>query len=187
MSNEYQILLDEVRQNFASVVWTHKIQEKQADYYRKKYTRLETTNIIVAAVTSCGILSLLFCDAFATKIITAILSFITLSITAYFKSFDIKSQEKQNKEYANKFLVIRNKLMHIICDIHLKHGTVSEISSNYSKIIEELNELYISAPPTSEEAVNLASEALKIRNDNTYTEEEIDSFLPKSLRGKMEE
>lgn len=187
MNNEYQILLDEVRQNFASVVWTHKIQEKQADYYRKKYTWLETTNIIVAAFTSCGIFSLLFCDAFATKIITAILSFITLSITAYFKSFDIKSQEKQNKEYANKFLVIRNKLMHIICDIHLKHGSVNEISSNYSKIIDELNELYISAPPTNEEAVNMASEALKIRNDYTYTEEEIDNFLPESLRGRMEE
>ena len=29
-TNEYQILLDVVRQNFASVVWTHKIQIKQS-------------------------------------------------------------------------------------------------------------------------------------------------------------
>ena len=33
MENKYQLLLDVVRQNFASAVWTHKIQEKQADIY----------------------------------------------------------------------------------------------------------------------------------------------------------
>ena len=30
-TNKYQVLLDVVRQNYASVVWTHKIQIKQAD------------------------------------------------------------------------------------------------------------------------------------------------------------
>lgn len=29
--NEYQVLLVVVRQNYASVVWTHEIQDKQAD------------------------------------------------------------------------------------------------------------------------------------------------------------
>lgn len=60
MQNNYQILLDEVRQNFASVVWTHKVQEKQADIYAKHYKRLETANIIAAALTSCGIVSVIF-------------------------------------------------------------------------------------------------------------------------------
>ena len=90
MNNEYQMLLDEVRQNYASVVWTHKIQEKQADIYHEKYAKLETVNILVASVTSCGIVSTIFCDNIWAKIIAAVLSFITLTITAYFKSFDIK-------------------------------------------------------------------------------------------------
>jgi hypothetical protein len=34
--NNRQVLLDEVRQNYASVVWTHKIQEKQADSNRRQ-------------------------------------------------------------------------------------------------------------------------------------------------------
>lgn len=49
MENNHQILLDEVRQNFASVVWTHKIQEKQADIYAEQYKLLETINILLAA------------------------------------------------------------------------------------------------------------------------------------------
>lgn len=36
-TNEYQVLLDVVRQNYASVVWTHKIQIKQADIYATRF------------------------------------------------------------------------------------------------------------------------------------------------------
>ena len=57
-TNEYQILLDVVRQNFASVVWTHKIQIKQADIYAIRYRRLEIANIALAAATSCGAVSI---------------------------------------------------------------------------------------------------------------------------------
>ena len=35
-TKEYEILLDVVRQSYASVVWTHKIQEKQADIYSER-------------------------------------------------------------------------------------------------------------------------------------------------------
>lgn len=186
MNNEYQVLLDEVRQNYASVVWTHKIQEKQSDIYHEKYAKLETANILAASATSCGIVSTIFCDNIWAKIIAAVLSFVTITITAYFKSFDIKEMEKQNKEYANKFLVVRNRLLHIICDIHMKKRSVDEINVEYISIMDELNELYVSAPSTTQEAVDRASEALKVNKEYTYTDEEIDNFLPPTLRGKVE-
>lgn len=187
MNNKYQLLLDEVRQNYASVVWTHKIQEKQADIYHEKYAKLETTNILAASATSCGIVSTIFCDNIWAKIITALLSFVTITITAYFKSFDIKEMEKQNKEYANKFLIIRNELLHIICDLHMKNRNVDEINKEYISIMNELNKLYITAPSTAQEAVDRATDALKVNKEYTYTDEEIDNFLPPSLRGEVDE
>lgn len=187
MNNKYQILLDEVRQNYASVVWTHKIQEKQADIYCEKYARLETLNIISAALTSCGIVSTIFSDYICTKIIAAILSFVTLSVTAYFKSFDIKGMEKQNKEYANKFLVMRNRLLHVISDIHMKNKSIDDINATYIGIMDELNELYIVAPSTTKKAVDRAAEALNVNKEYTYSEEEIDNFLPPMLRGRVED
>ena len=115
MENNHQILLDEVRQNFASVVWTHKIQEKQADIYAEQYKLLETINILLAAATSCGIITTIFVDGIVAKVITACLSFGTLAITAYFKSFDLKSMEERHRTAANKFIVIRNRLLHHYC------------------------------------------------------------------------
>lgn len=187
MNNNYQLLLDEVRQNYAGVVWTHKIQEKQADIYHEQYSKIETANILAASATSCGIVSAILCDSIWAKIIAAVLSFITITISTYFKSFDIKEMEKHNKEYANKFLIIRNRLMHIVCNLHMKKRNIAEINTEYISIMDELNELYVSAPSTTKEAVDRATEALKVDKEYTYTEEEIDNFLPPALRGEVEE
>jgi len=186
MENKYQLLLDEVRQNFASAVWTHKIQEKQADIYGEKYSTLENINILVASLASCGIVSTIFCSNLLTKIVAAILSFVTLSITTYFKSFDPKNREKQCKYTANRLVVVRNDLLHVITEIHMKSRSVDEINHDYVQILNKLHEIYIEAPSTTKEAVDRASEALKINKEYTYTEEEIDHFLPPSLRGRVE-
>ena len=187
MENKYQLLLDVVRQNFASAVWTHKIQEKQADIYGENYSSLESLNILAASLTSCGIVSTIFCENLFAKIITALLSFVTLSITTYFKSFDIKNMEKQCKDTANRLVVVRNDLLHIIAEIHMKSRSVDEINHDYIQIINTLNKIYVEAPSTTQKAVERASEALKTNNEYTYTEEEIDNFLPPTLRGKVEE
>ena len=187
-ARDYQVLLDLVRQNFASVVWTHKVQEKQADIYVEYYAKLQTMNIIAASITSCGIVSTIFAgDAFqlVLKIVTATLSFFTLCITAYFKSFDLQTLGKQNKEAANQFLVIRNELLQIIGDIHIQKENLQDIEGRYSDIIRRLNELYVSAPSTTDKAVKRATQALNIKQEYTYSEEEIDRFLPASLRGKV--
>ena len=183
---DYQVLLDVVRQNFASVVWTHKIQEKQADIYAERYKLLETINVIVAALTSCGVVSLVTDqECMLVKVVTCILSFATLAITAYFKSFDLKSLEKQHKDAANNFIVIRNELLQVNADIHMKTDSAQDINERYQEIMKRLNSLYVTAPGTSDKAVKKASKALGKDQEYSYKKEEIDRFLPPTLRGDL--
>lgn len=184
MKNNSEILLDEIRRIYSSAVWSHKIQEKQSDIYNEKYAILENINIIVASITSCGIFSTIFYDNIWTKIIAAILSFITIIINTYFKSFDINEKAKQNKKYANKFLVIRNKLLHLICEIHMGNTEISKISKEYTDILSELNELYVDAPYITQKAVVRAAIAIKEKQEYD-TDEEIDKLLPPTLRGSI--
>ena len=55
-------------------------------------------------------------------------------------------------------------------------------------ILKELDEIDQSAPNTTEKAVKLARKALNVSKDNTFTEDEINAFLPDGLRmeGKYE-
>lgn len=52
-------------------------------------------------------------------------------------------------------------------------------------IEETLNALYLSAPSTTDDAVVAASIALGTNKDYTYTNDEIDRFLPPTLKGTI--
>lgn len=183
--NHYQIILDEVRQNYASVVWAHKVQEKQSDIYLVRYKWIEIINILAGSLTSCGIITTIFIDTLLMKIITAVLSFVTIFIAAYYKSFDLKALQKHHKEAANHFIVERNNLLNIITDLHLMKKSPEEIQQDYDKVMSRINELYINAPTTSDKALKLAKKALSINKEYTYSDDEIDNFLPNSLKGRI--
>lgn len=184
--NNYQAVCDLIRQQFASVVWSHKIQEKQSDIHAENYSKLEAANIIAAALTSCGIVGLIFQgeDSLGLKIVTAIFSFVTLAISAYYKSFDPLSKSKENKNAANKLIGIRNELLSLIADCHIQEKSAEEIKERFDEVNVQLNKLYLELPTTSDRAVDRATEALK-NNEYSYTEDEIDRFLVSSLKGKV--
>ena len=108
MEKEYKALEDQVRTRYASVAWTHKIQEKQAEIYDKRYAIIATINILAASITSAGIVSTFFTDGTVLKVISAIVSFITVFLTALLKSFDYQSMAKANKTAATKLVILRD-------------------------------------------------------------------------------
>ena len=183
--DEYQVLLDIVRQTFASVVWTHKIQEKQADIYNERYELIETSNIVIVSVTACGIISLVFTDQLWIKIGASLLSLLTIAISVYDKTFNLRDLGARHKIAANKLISVRNELLQIMADIHVHKDSVDTINSHYQELVVRLNKIYSEIPTTTSKAVERASDALKKNEEFTYSEEEIDRFLPPTLRGRL--
>ena len=178
----YIILEDTVRQGYASVVWSHKIQEKQADVYAKQFKDMETLKIIAASLTSAGIITTIFVDGLWVKIVASLLSFVTIYINSYFKSFNLQNLVSQHKSAANNLLRVRERLLILLMQTKTQLKTISELSADYEEIMGTLNAVYVDAPTTTDKAVSSASIALKQAGDNTYSDEEIDRFLPKGLR-----
>lgn len=182
MIENYKMLEDVVRDSYASVVWSHKIQEKQADIYAEKFKKMETVNIGAASLTSVGIVALIFTDPLWLKLASALISFATVYITAYFKSFDLQKFITSHKAAANKLIAVRDQYKVLLTEIKLKVDSVENLLSRYKELVEKTDAIYLEAPTTTDEAVDKASEALKVKKDNTFTDAEIDSFLPLSLR-----
>lgn len=182
MIENYEMLEDVVRDSYASVVWSHKIQEKQADIYAKKFKKMETVNIGAASLTSVGIVALIFTDPLWLKLVSALISFATVYITAYFKSFDLQKFITSHKAAANKLIAVRDQYRVLLTEIKLKVDSVENLLARYKELVEKTDAIYLVAPTTTDEAVGKASKALKIKKDNTFTDAEIDSFLPLSLR-----
>lgn len=89
--DEYLILEDNVRHSYMSVVWSHKIQEKQADILATKYRKLEIVRVVCTSLTSAGLVSLIFTDGLLVKIIATILSCISTIISILFQSFNTQA------------------------------------------------------------------------------------------------
>lgn len=182
MADQYNILEDAVRDMFARAVWSHKIQEKQSDIYQMRYKWMETVSILCASLTAVGILSTIFTDQLWLKIVSAILSFATAFIAAYFKSFDLSTLTKSHKETANKLLIVRNEITSLLTSIKLKEKSIAELEDRYRTLMDKANEVYKGAPTTTDKAVVLAKEALQVSGDNTFSTDEIDSYLPPALQ-----
>ena len=87
-----------------------------------------------------------------------------------------------HKAAANKLIAVRDQYKVLLTEIKLKVDSVENLLARYKELVEKTDAIYLEAPTTTDEAVGKASKALKIKKDNTFTDAEIDSFLPLSLR-----
>lgn len=179
---DYDVLEDNVRNTYMSVVWSHKIQEKQADILTKNYHSFEIIRIVCSSFTSVGLISLIFSDQFIIKLLSTLVSFVSTAISLLFKSFDTQNNITNHKDTANQLLIIRDQFKFLLVEIKIKNHNISNLVEKYEDLLEQLGEIYKDAPNTTDEAVDRASVALKINKDNEFTDEEIDSNLPITLR-----
>jgi hypothetical protein len=182
MEDKYDLIESSVRDALGSVVWSHKIQEKQADLYSQHFKWMETAKIVSASLTSVGIVSLIFTDQLWIKIASALISFVSVFVSAFFKSFDLQTMVSQHKAAANNLLSVRDELKLLLLKIRMKQGEPLELSKEYGEIVQQLDKVYANAPNTTDKAVDKARTALNITKDNTFSDTEIDGFLPAGLR-----
>ena len=102
-----------------------------------------------------------------------------------FRSFDTQKSITNHKNAANELLVIRNRLQLLLVDIKVGNKDKPELMKIYTNLVEQLDNIYRTAPNTTDKAVKLAGIALKVNRDNEFSDEEIDLNLPKSLRKKV--
>lgn len=179
-----EIIEGQLRQMLGQVVWTHKIQEKQADIYKFWYNFWETMRVLTSAITTSGIVASLIYDGYWAKVVTAIVSLLSLFINSYLKVYDLKNLQRQHKQSALAHLELRERIICTLSDIKMNkidENKAIDLRDELSKKFIEICKITID--PT-EQAVEEASKCLKERHDNTFSDEEIDSYLPVCLRKK---
>ena len=175
------VVEDTVRSAFAGVSWTHKIHEKQADIYYSQFKTMETAKILSSVFASIGILSLIVSDPLWLKIISALVSGVSTFISTYYKSFKTYEQIESHKKTARELLALRDRYIHLLLKIRT-NDSVPDLVEAFEALEKDKHSIYASAPITTNKAVKLASEALKISHDNSYTDDEIDGMLPECLQ-----
>ncbi|WKN29760.1 SLATT domain-containing protein [Porifericola rhodea] len=180
---ESEILLEsQIRELYGRVVYTHKTHEKCADVLKERSDCLKLTEIFLSAATTTTILIVVFGDGKIFQFIAALCSTILLALTLYSKDFNLLAIAEKHKQAALDILEIREGLLSLLVDIRIGNKEIGHLQQIRDELNERLINTYRGAPKTMNKAYQIASKALKENEEFTFSDSEIDKFLPESLR-----
>jgi len=180
---ESEILLEsQIRELYGRVVYTHKTHEKCADVLKDRSDRLKLAEIALSAATTTSVLVVLFGDGRVFQFIAALSSTFLLALTLYSKDFNLLAIAEKHKQAALDILEVREKLLSLLVDIRIGNKEITQLQQIRDNLNEQLVNTYRGAPKTINKAYQIASKALKENEEFTFSDPEIDKFLPESLR-----
>lgn len=182
MTESKKFLESQIRELYGRVVYTHKTHEKCADVLKVRSDRLKLAEILLSAVTTTAILIVVFGEGKAFQFIAALSSTALLALTLYSKDFNLLAIAEKHKQAALDILEIRENLLSLLTDIQIDNKEVEQLQRTRDKLNEKLMNAYRGAPKTMNKAYAIASKALKENEEFTFSDSEIDKFLPERLR-----
>lgn len=177
-----------VRQSFANTVFTHKVQEVAAERSGKKAFYVKMANIILVSI----VLVLLFLQAsypsnillsyIAAGITIAEVIFLIIQLT-----FSFEEQTSEHKSSALRYMELRDCYRLLITDIMNESISTAVLIAKRDSLQHEYQLISDLAPQTSQEDYKVAQKRLNKRGvvegeDFSWSDDEIDHFLPENLR-----
>lgn len=179
---DFTHLEGQVRECFGRVVYTHKTHEKMADNCAATLRRFKITQICVSGLTASGAVIAVFFDPVGVKVVTALFSLLTLLISGYMKGFDPGGTAQKHRDAAASIWPIRESYLSLITDLRMNHISYEDAIKRRDELQAKLATIYKGAPQTDSKAYLSAQKALKDNEEYTFSDSEIDCFLPTTLR-----
>jgi hypothetical protein len=177
-----RILEGQLRECYGRVVYAHKTHEKCADILLSRLTTIKVWQIILSAITTAGFVGAVFGPGKVSAFLGMIVSILLLALNAYTKNYDLGELAQKHKQSATDLWIIRERYLSLLTDLAMKEKPIETLQKQRDELVEQLHAAYSGAPSTTFQAYRKAQEALQKLDDMTFTEAEIDKFLPKELR-----
>jgi len=158
-------------------LYSFKTHAKQADIYRDRLDTLKVTEVILIALSACGILSSLTNLFAGAGYIAIVLNFFSLVISIHLSSNSYDDLIRQHRATAQELWLIKEKVINSINDFKQDLISVDDLRTNRDISIELLNKVYASEPQTSSKAYEAARKALRMSEEHTFSEAELDALL----------
>jgi len=176
--------LQVIRESFGRVVYSHKTHEKEAEIFSCWAVTTRWINIVLTSLTSGTLISTIITNQIVLTYISAFLATITLAFVIFQLSFNPGEKAEKHRQIAKELWLVREQYLNLIADIINDKISEDTILSRRNELLEKLHIIYKFAPITSSMAYKKAQEALKINEELTFSEEEINQFLPEGLKIK---
>src|SRR5690606_8460597 len=103
-------------------------------------------------------------------------------LNAYTKDYDLGELAQKHRQAGADLWIIREKYLSLITDLRMGDKPIETLREEHDDLLEELHGDYSGAPSTTYGAYRKAQEALQHNEDMTFSDAEIDAFLPNALK-----
>ena len=124
----------------------------------------------------------LFGEGKLGTIIGAIFSTILLALNTYTKDYDLGKIAQKHSDTAAKLWGIRESYFSLLTDMTIGSLSLAQAQAKRDDLQKLLESVYQNAPRTNEKAFMKAQKALKVDEQMTFSDKEIDMFLPNTFR-----
>jgi hypothetical protein len=180
--SEREVFEAQIRECYGRVAYTHKAHEKMADICNTTQRRLKWAQLILSAATASGAVGIVFYNPWQLKVVTALLSLIALVLNGYAKDVNPGASAQKHREAAADIWDLRESYLSLIADAVDHAVSLDILRKRRDDLQEKLHALYKGVPHTGDRAYQRAQRALKVNEDLTFSDDEIDRLLPPALR-----
>ncbi len=177
-----RLIEGQLRECFGRVVYSHKTHEKCADILLSRLAKIKLWQIVLSAITTGGFIAAILGAGKVGAVVGIIISTILLVINAYTKDYDLGELAQKHKQAANDLWLIREKYLTLITDLMMEEKPIESLQTTRDQLLNELHSVYCGAPSTTYNAYRKAQDALQNCEDMTFSDDEIDAFLPSELK-----
>lgn len=175
------------RQQFAQCVFTHKVQESAVERNAKYSSRIKWGNIIIVSLTLIFLVLQVFNQKnIVYSYIAAGVTLIEIIFLIVQLNFNFDNKMSEHKDSALKYMALRDKYKNFIVDIVNSSLSDREIRNKRNVLQSEYQIISDTAPETNSKDYGKAQEKLFGKKKNgeefTWSEDEIDHFLPDTLK-----
>lgn len=176
------MLEGQIRECYGRVVYTHKTHEKCADILLERLSTIKIWQILLSAFTTGSFIVTFFGSGKEGAVVGVIFSTLLLILNAYTKNYDLGELAQKHKQAANDIWLIREQYLSLLSDLAMGQKSLEELQLERDKLLIALHSAYVGSPSTTYAAYKKAQESLQRKEDMTFSDDEIDAFLPKELK-----
>jgi len=176
-----KINLQIIRESFGRVVYSHKTYEKEFEIQNSYVVIFKWINLIVLVWGSSGLIGSFISNEKSQLILGSIFTFLALVLAVFQMSFNPEEKAYKYKQTAYQLWQVREQYTCLIADVMNEKINIEEIVKRRDHLLCNLDLIYKNALSTSPKAYCKASKALKKDEEFTFSDKEINKFLPKDL------
>jgi hypothetical protein len=176
------ILEGQLREQYGRVVYSHKTHEKCADILLTRQSRIRFAQIVLSALTTAGFIGAALGKGPEAALLGLIVSTVLLVLNSYVKEYNLGEIAQKHRQAGSDLWLIREQFLSLLVDLAMREKPIEAMQEQRDTLVKQLHAIYRGAPSTNSKGYRAAQDALKKYEDMTFSDAEVDAFLPKELK-----